>query len=233
MNIICSKFDNSVKKAKQLEKEDCGKIMFVEDFENIEQSTKCGDVFYVLCQTDKKQELMISLDQKGAKILNKKALVSNLNKFEIQSILLKNQINVPKILNGDFEKSDFPMFCKSKVHADFNAKFYNKSTFEKFFSKFDKNDFYFEADANPDNTPIIKAYFVCGRIFVNENTKNNKTINKIENICEKVSKIFDFDIFSAEFFDNNNTPCLFDLNFQTGLFTSQEARIYFKNYFSR
>lgn len=234
MFVVCSKLDNSLKKAKMFLQDDCAKIILAEDFvKNFKKyNFSNNNNFYILCKCKYNKKITNILSKYNAKIINKQTVENQISKFEIQTVLQKNNICVPNILQYDnLTKSSFPVFCKGKRHSYFNATFFDLATFDNFFKKFSKKQFYIETFVN--NAQKEKAYFVNTKIFVCNNTNCDKKIEDLlQCACNKISKIFDAKVFSVQYFVFENDICIFDLDFQTGIFENKFARKYFYTVFS-
>lgn len=228
MYIVCSKSDNSLKKSKMFQNDNNFKIIYVEDiinnFNKFQFSQK--DVFYFLSQNKLNKKAIVLLEQFSYKILNINALKKNFNKYEIQKQLADAKICVPKLFDlNSITKHDLPIFCKSKNHSEFIAEFYTINTIKIFANKFNIQDYYFEQSIKYEY--IEKIYYVNNTVCFCDDSKiiqNEKNCKKLQKTLKNVSKMLNFDIFSAEFFISKNNIILFDVNPSTGLFGSKYAR---------
>lgn len=233
MYIVCSKYDNSLKKSKMLSQHDSAKIIFAEEFvKNFKKYNLCEkDIFYILCQCKYNKKLLKILSSLGVKIVNKTLIEQQPNKFDIQKKLQDNNILIPKILEFEnLQKSDFPIFCKGKKHAFFNAIFFDSATLYNFFKKFPKKQFYLESFVNSNKQ---KAYFVNDKVFICNPNLDKRTNIKIQEVFNVISNIFDASAFSAEFFVLEDDICVFDMDFQTGFFENYSAQKEFFAFFEQ
>ena len=92
--------------------------------------------------------------------------------------LIDNNIKTPQIFEN-FEvvdKTKLPIFCKQNIHAGMVFKIYTVNTINKFFEKFDSDEFYLE-EAIESNVES-KFYFVKGNIYAKNNIEILNCVKK-------------------------------------------------------
>lgn len=229
-----SKYENSLDGAKKIQNQSNYdvEIYGIEKFceENKYNLINEEDVIFFLCASPLIYEVATKLNEKGCRIINKEYFLSNFTKKEIQILLEKNQVKIPKIYIEDiYNNNIFPIFCKENMHTGITLQLYNKNTQDRVFEKFDYKDFYLEEPVKINNSKEIKVYCVNGEIFYKNNQEQNNII--INDICKKVVKIFNnIEVCSIDFIYNEEEYYLIDFNPSSGFYSTDKGRKGFINY---
>ena len=159
-------------------------------------------------------------------IINKEYyLKRNTNKRNVQKLLIKNEILVPEIIDvKELNKHSFPIMCKSKNHADFIITIYTRGTFNSIISKYDINNLYFEKYIKSNKE--IKVYFVRDKIFLYDNEKDFRYIEKLTTIFKKISDVLNLQVFSVDILMSDEKFFVIDVNPAAGLYNSKLSRQY-------
>lgn len=162
-------------------------------------------------------------------ILNSKFYLKNYRKNDIQLLLQKKHIKVPRILQySELSKDNFPVFCKEKTHTGIVFQAYNTFTIDRFFENFNQSDFYIEKSILGKDIPLqeFKIYFIKDKVFGKD---NGLPINdRIKRITSKINTtIPELDIFSADIIRTSHYDYVIDINPASGLFLSSKERQYF------
>lgn len=220
--IFISKYENTLNGAFLLKKElkFCN-IIFIEDYINNKKNIKIDNsIIYFLCNSPLIKKVIELLDN-NCYVYNKKYYLNNYKKKDVQILLNKNKIIVPRIINYlNLKESDFPIFCKENNHVGITFQVYNKITLKKFFERFNIKDFYLEKKVNSENKEF-KVYYVNNNIYYNDNKKNNK---EIKNICYKISRILNLELFSVDFIKEKKDYYIIDVNPASAFYLSPKAR---------
>lgn len=192
---------------------------YLDNSENFEINS--SDVIYFLCNNYYLNNLIIEkLNKIQCKILNKCFYLKNYDKEKVQNILLKNQINVPKIVDFN-EKINKKVILKAKKHTLPVNIFENMAELKKFL--LDKNmcDFYAEEFIEKDKE--YKIYHVNGKMFFYDNIETfyNEKLNKT---LQLIGEIFELDIYSVDVIFAKEEFYIIDINTASGLFMSKGAR---------
>lgn len=220
--IFISKYDNTLNGANKIKnKMDNCDILILEDFNenlNINNSN-----IYFLCNTPLINKVVKRLNSNNY-IFNKEYYLNNYKKKDVQILLGKNNIDVPKIIDSNkIEDNTYPIFCKENNHVGIIFLVYNKVTLDKFFKKFNINNFYLEEML--DNTYEYKVYYVNKKVFFKDKIKMYDL--KINNICEKISKILNLEIFSIDLIKIQDKYYVIDVNPSSAFYLSHKARTEF------
>ncbi len=224
-NIFLSKKENYQKSAEKIKNslKIPTNIIWIEDFmvtENKEEKLK-NSIIYFLCNSYLVKELINLLERVNCYIFNKDFFKRNYTKLETQKKLIDNNIKTPQIFEN-FEvvdKTKLPIFCKQNIHAGMVFKIYTVNTINKFFEKFDSDEFYLE-EAIESNVES-KFYFVKGNIYA----KNNiEILNCVKKTCIKISSVLKLDVFSVDMIQRNDDYVVFDVNPSAGFYMLDEAR---------
>lgn len=237
LKIFISKYEESIESARKIQKESdfAVDIIYIEEFyqnNEFENITK-EDLIYFLCASPLIFEVIKIIQKKKCKIINKEYFLNNYSKKDVQILLKENNFRVPQIyLKPNCNDERFPLFCKENIHTGITIKVYNKSTLDKFFSKFDKKEFYLEEPIETDSNGSheFKAYFINNHVhYKNNDYQKNKII---EEICNKIKEqiFINIEIFSIDFIYKNNNYFIIDFNPSSGLYASDSARREFIEY---
>ena len=114
--IFISKYDNTLNGANKIKnKMDNCDILVIEDFNkdlNINHSN-----IYFLCNTPLINKIVKRLNSENY-IFNKEHYLDNYKKKDVQILLRKNNINVPKIIDySKIKDNTYPIFCKENNHV--------------------------------------------------------------------------------------------------------------------
>ena len=214
-------YDENVAKIKSLNENYVQQVYVEEYLQNPFKMNKT-DIVYILNNSNYNIKLLELLDS-VCYIINKNFYLKKYDKNAIQNILMNANIQVPKLLSfDDINKRSFPLMCKSKNHADFVIAMYTFGTYNNFFTKYVKNDFYLEQKIN--FTKEIKVYYVKDKTFMYENQNDYSNFKEISNICGKISKALDLQVFSADILICENEIYVIDVNPAAGLFNSTDSR---------
>ena len=220
--IFISKYDNTLNGANKIKnKMDNCDILVIEDFNkdlNINNSN-----IYFLCNTPLINKIVKRLNSENY-IFNKEYYLDNYKKKDVQILLRKNNINVPKIIDySKIKDNTYPIFCKENNHVGIIFLVYNKLTLDKFFKKFNMNKFYLEEKL--DNTYEYKIYYVNKKVFFKDKIKiYDPEINKM---CEKISKILKLEVFSVDLIKIQDEYYVIDVNPSSAFYLSKKARLEF------
>lgn len=232
--VFISKFENSLDGAKKIKNEadfDVD-IVGIEDFyENNEyEKISKDDIIFFLCASPLIFDVATQLNKMGCGIFNREYFLKNLKKKDIQLLLQNNNIKIPSLYTEDITKNnEFPIFCKENMHTGITIQIYNKNSQDKFFGKFDENDFYLEEPVKIENSKEIKIYSVDGKIYYKNGQKQNNI--EIDKVCAKIRKIFNnIEIFSIDFIYNEKEYYLIDFNPSSGFFATNDGRKGFVEY---
>lgn len=179
-----------------------------------------NDVAYFLFNNTLSALLANKLNRYQCKVLNKEFFLKKFDKEKVQRLLLKNKINVPKII--DISKiTNQKLICKSKNHTLPVNIFESNEDLNKFMAN--KNNCEFYAEEFIEKDAEYKIYYVNGKMFFYENIEPiyDKLLNKS---FEKIGKILKLDIFSADVLFKDGKFFVIDINPATGLFLSKNAR---------
>lgn len=232
--IFVSKYENSLDGAKKIKNEaDFNvEILEIEEFCNNNKYSLISesDIIFFLCASHFINQVVTNLNEKGCRIINKKYFLSNFTKKEIQVILEKNNINVPKIYTENIIVNKiFPIFLKENKHTGITLELYNENTQNRIFEKFDSENFYLEEPVKIEYPKEIKIYCVNNKLYY----KNNQELNneKINSICKKIVKIFDtIEVCSIDFIYNYDEVYLIDFNPSSGFYSTDRGRKGFIDY---
>lgn len=232
--IFLSKEENYFKTALKIKKFNNinTEIIWLEDFLPLKNKKELleNSIIYFLCNklTIIRKIIEISKDV-HCYIFNKDFFKKNYTKIEIQEILEKNNIKVPKRIDiSKLEDIKLPVFCKENNHTGIVFKAYTENTLKNFFEKFDKNRFYIEESVNGGIE--TKYYYVKGNIYSKNNSKIEEEINKS---CTKISELFNLEVFSIDCIKQNETSIVIDLNPSAGFYLQDEARNSLINEFNK
>ena len=196
-------------------------IVNIEDiYDNYEICSE--DIIYFLCNGCLVSKYIKKIKQKKCLIYNCEYLEKNYSKFEVQELLKRNNILIPKIIYDDIYNVRLPIFCKENKHAGIVFQAFTVSTLKKFFSKFELKDFYLEESINKVGAKEIKVYYVNGKLSYKDKIKIKD--NKLKSICFDVSSVLSLNVFSADFIKQDNQYFLIDINPAAGFYLSSEAR---------
>lgn len=227
--LFVSKYNLFKEQAKKIQNENIVKtfIIVIEDFcksKNV-LTLNPHDVVYFICCNSNLINSAINLIN-GGHIINKDYLINDYKKKEIQIKLNENNINTPII----YDKQDslkFPVFCKENIHQGISFKTYNSITLNRFFEKFNINNFYFEENIN--GIDELKIYYING--FVYSKNTNITISSSLIDLCNKISKILNnIEIYSADFIKCDDEYYIIDLNSSAGFYQSDIARYQLLNY---
>lgn len=230
LKIFLSKDDNSLESAKRIQKISKlnVEILYIEDVDMVRVSEiiSDNDIVYFLCNNKEIYNIIQRIQDKNCIIINKEFLKENYRKDQVQILLNTNNIKTPPIIAKDnISDSSFPLFCKENTHTAITVQMYNKTTLDRFFKKFDINDFYFEEVVGGEKyiTNEIKVYFIKNEIFGKDGER--KFNHRIQEICKNVSKTLNnLEIFSIDLIEVLNEFYVIDLNPSSGFFHSTAAR---------
>jgi glutathione synthase/RimK-type ligase-like ATP-grasp enzyme len=189
-----------------------------------------NSIIYFLCCNSPLVSIAIQkLKNDNCYIINREYLIKNHLKLDVQRLLAKNKISVPKIYPIEsIEEVKFPIFCKENRHEGIIIQMYNKISLTKFFEKFNASEFYLEEtiDNNNANLKEFKVYFVKEEIFPKDIMSHNKVIIEM---CKKVSlALNNLEVFSADIIQNNDGEYfIIDVNQSAGFYLSDDGRRYF------
>ena len=227
--IIISRKNIYTEQVKKLKNE-----LYIEDLLN-ESTTFNFDnsiVYFLCCNSPFVFSIINKLKQYNCYIINKQYLSKNYLKLDVQKILYKSNINIPKIYDGNIVKNleniNFPIFCKENRHEGMIMQVYNPITVTRLFKKVDIKDFYFEEAIESINSKELKVYYVKGKLFF----KNIKDYNKLlEKLCNQISTILDnLEVFSVDIIQmSNDNYFVIDVNPAAGFYLSDSGRKYFLN----
>lgn len=197
-------------------------IIWIEEFmstENKEEKLK-DSIIYFLCNSTLVKELVKLLKETNCYIFNKEFFEKNYTKLEMQKKLINNKIETPQIFESfEIKKLKFPIFCKENVHAGIVFKIYTQNTINKFFERFSHDEFYLEESI--ESNLEMKLYVVYNNIY----TKNNIEIPScVKDICMKISRVLNLDIFSVDMIQKDSDYFVFDVNPSAGFYMLDEAR---------
>ena len=211
-------------------------IIYIEDYIkkpynfNIDENVI---VYFLCCNSLIVPNAIKLLAPMNCNILNKNYLLNNLKKKDVQIILENNNVLIPQIISPKkLDELKFPIFCKENMHEGIIFQTYNKITLEKFFNKFNEENFYLEEAITEPNEVIkeIKLYYVDGKIF----GKNEKTIidGEMIDICTRISKSLDnLEVFSVDIVQSSKgNNYVIDVNPAAGFYLSDSGRNYFLEY---
>lgn len=182
---------------------------------------KFSDVIYFLLNDKDLINLIIEkINKNQCKILNKGFYLKKYNKENVQNILLKNQINAPKIVDFN-ENINKKVILKAKYHTLPVNIFENMTELKKFL--LDKNTCDFYAEEFIEKDIEYKIYYVNGKIFFYDNIETfyNEKLNKT---LQLIGKILELDIYSVDVIFAKEEFYIIDINTATGLFMSKGAR---------
>lgn len=233
-NIIASKaniYTGQVEKLKKQSKLPT-EVIYIEDIVNSNNTLmdfKNSIIYFLCCNSQLVSIAIQKLEKYNCYIINKEYLIKNYLKLDVQRLLLKSNINVPKIyLIENIEDVKFPIFCKENRHEGIIIQVYNKISLIRFFEKFNTNEFYLEETVHNNNTNLkeFKVYFVEEEIFLKDNVNYNKVLIEI---CKKVSlALNNLEVFSADIIQNNDGEYfIIDVNPSAGFYLSDDGRRYF------
>ena len=166
--IIASKSNIYTEQVKKLKKESKlqTEVIYIEDlvdsdstFSNFENSI----IYFLCCNSPLVPTAIQKLESYNCYIINKQYLIKNYLKLDVQRLLNKNNISVPKIyIIENIENINFPIFCKENRHEGIIIQVYNKITLKRFFEKFNITKFYLEESVANNNMKEkeFKVYFV-------------------------------------------------------------------------
>ena len=233
-NIIASKANIYTEQVEKLKKQSKlpTEVIYIEDIVNSNNTLMDfeNSIIYFLCCNSQLVSIAIQkLEKYNCYIINKEYLIKNYLKLDVQRLLLKSNINVPKIyLIENIEDVKFPIFCKENRHEGIIIQVYNKISLIRFFEKFNTNEFYLEETVHNNNTNLkeFKVYFVEEEIFLKDNVNYNKVLIEI---CKKVSlALNNLEVFSADIIQNNDGEYfIIDVNPSAGFYLSDDGRRYF------
>lgn len=193
-------------------------IIYIEDYimnkKKIENS-----IIYFLCNSELVKGIINIKEIDNCYIFNKKFFENNYTKLEMQNILKNNYIQVPRIIDkNSINRINFPTFCKEDRHGGIVLKTYTSNTINRFFEKFNKDDFYLEESIIAQEE--LKLYFV--RDFIYSKGKINDVL---KTICTKVSKQLQLEIFSIDIIkDFEDNYYVIDVNPSAGFYMLDYAR---------
>ncbi len=225
-------YTGQVKKLQNESKVDT-KVIYIEDFveKSEEYSFEKEDVIYFLCCNSMLvPDAIRLLKQFNCIIINKKYLECNYKKGDIQNLLYSNKILVPNIkFEKDINNIKFPIFCKENRHEGIIFQAYNKITLERFFEKFEIDDYYFEnvIMGNGSKDEEMKIYYVEGEVFgKNDSVQIDE---ELRGTCKIVSTALnDLEVFSADIIKTkDNKNYVIDVNPSAGFYLSDKGRKYF------
>ena len=191
------------------------------DFEN-------SIIYFLCCNSPLVPTAIKKLESYNCYIINKQYLTKDHLKLDVQILLDKNNINVPKTYAIENIKNiKFLIFCKENRHEGIIIQVYNKITLTRFFEKFNTKEFYLEETIN-NNKDLreFKVYFVDKKIFLKDVTCYNKIL---EEMCKKVSvALNNLEVFSVDIVQNTNGELfVIDVNPSAGFYLSDDGRRYF------
>ena len=197
-------------------------IIYIEDFiQNINKNEILEDsIIYFLCNSNLNKEIVNIASKTKCYIFNKRFFENNYTKLEIQKLLIKNKLCVPKIATyEDYRNLKYPVFCKENRHAGIVFKAYTNNTVKRILEKFDQKDFYIEESIECQQE--IKYYYIKGNVYC----KDTMDIpNVIYNNCDRIAKLLKLDIFSMDVIKNNNSYMIIDVNSSAGFYLLDDAR---------
>lgn len=224
---IYDEFLNSALKMKQQFNLDVD-ILYIEDFHKLQYDKNIQDdsLIYFLCNGEKVVDIVKKLKDRHLFIFNKAYWLANYTKFEVQKELKNNSICVPGLFTiNDFNVLKFPIFCKENIHAGITFQVYNKNTLQRFFKKFDKENFYFEesVNANGIKSKEFKLYYINGKVF-DKNNENNIT-EEIVKICKVIQTCLNnIEVFSVDIIKTEKQIFIIDVNPASGFYLSDLGR---------
>ena len=197
-------------------------IIYIEDFiknnENINDIE--NSIVYFLCNSFLIKELIIKISKLNCYVFNEKFFEKNYTKYEIQKILINNKITVPNIIDyKEIKQIKYPVFCKENKHAGIIFQAYTCNTMEKFFEKFEKEEFYIEESIRGQQE--IKYYYVKGKVYCKENSNIPHAI--IKN-CKSISRLLNLEVFSTDIIRNKKNYTIIDVNPAAGFYLLEDAR---------
>ena len=221
--IFISKYENAIEGANLIKSKlkNCQIIeieKFIKEKEIIENA-----IIYFLCNTKLIQQALTNL--KNCYIYNENYYLKNYKKLDVQKVLDKNNLNIPKLIKYESIKNiDFPIFCKENIHVGITFQVYNQVTLERFFSKFNIKNFYFETSLLKINNTLneYKVYYVDGYVTGKNNSK--KISNKIKKICSKISHALGLNIFSIDVIESSDNYYIIDVNPASSFYLSDLSR---------
>lgn len=225
LKFIISKYEKSYEAALAMKNNATieTEIVYIEDIVTKKLSFTDDDIVHFSCNSEETLKIIKENINKKCYIFNKKYLLNNYSKLKVQQLFSINDIKVPKIYLN-YEDIKLPIFCKENKHTGILFQAYRKNTLDRFFTKFDIKDFYFEESLS--NNGLInkefKIYVVDNKIF---GSFDNKLLKRLNEICGKIKIIFnDIDIYSADFIEINDKLYLIDFNPAVGFYLTEEGR---------
>lgn len=170
-------------------------------------------------------------------VINYEFLVSEMNKYSIQSCLRDAGFSVPKsimlfqpVFDGALKKIDLPLYVKSQKQADIVIRANNEDEFKQFVSGKLASDYYLEECVDEEKYCLEKIYYIDGYVEV-------KKVDFVasSNLCKElisISKILNMEIYSSDVFVSITSAnyVYIDINPSPGLFNSDKARMIFAKY---
>ena len=219
-----SDYSDRVEKIKKDAKNEV-EYYYIEDFtkNRIKEKIKPEDIIYFLTNVKEIKSIIKKLPRN--RILNEKYYINDLSKIEIQNKLSANGVTTPRIIeySDKFTNNDFPLYVKNKNHDVFVAKICSKRSYNLFFTKFNKKDFYLEEEIKSvDIIKEHKIYYSNNAIFEND---KDEISTKIKRICNKVARITGLDVYSADLIETKKKIYVVDVNSAPGFWNSKESRL--------
>lgn len=226
LKIFISHNENSYDAAVKIKEEslhDC-QIIYIEDFvkENDYSTIKNTDIIHFSCNSNLIYVVMNNINNVNCFIFNKTFLLKKYSKLNLQLKLKNAGINTPKIYNN-LQDVEFPVFCKENKHTGIVFEAFTTTTLKKLFSKFNETDFYFEENLFKKNAYITenKYYYSNGIIHA----RDGKNVPKeIKEMCSKIKKCFEIDIYSVDVIRCLGKIFLIDFNPAVGFYLTKSGR---------
>lgn len=207
-------------------------IIYIEDFvnHNLYNEVNDKDMVYFLCNGEKVVKVLEKISNSKCFVFNSKFLLSKTKKSQTQKMAFESGLNVPNIIKlSEITDKNLPIFCKEDSHTGLVFQAYTMNTINKFFERFEKDQFYLEeAIINKNSFEEIKAYYANGQTYLKDNEK--LTDEKICDICEIISKkLYSIELFSVDLMKRESDYYVIDINTAPGFYSSTKARVHFIN----
>jgi len=203
--------------------------IYIEDFlNNPNKFNKINknDIIYFLCNNKLIKKVIKQIQKENCFIINKKYLLMDIGKDKCQEHLKDFNILTPRIIKyNELSKKDFPIFCKSKKHANMVMKLYNINTMNQLLYKFNVDKFYFEKDVK-ENDYICerKIYYVDDKIYELDNELSLERKDLLM-LCRSISKCLNLELFSVDLIECKNKIYTIDVNIAPGFWNSRGSRL--------
>lgn len=222
LNIFLSEYEQYLGSAKKIAKEyseENTEIIYIEKYNLKSNEIQDNEVVFFLCNTPLINSVINSLNDKKCYIINKKYFLNELSKLEIQEKLIKNKISCPKIIPyEDLTKSDFPVMIKENMHAGITMLAYNTTSYDRFFSKFNKSEFYLEEYLKCNEEK--KIYYINGILRTNKSDTNFFS----SYYYNMIASILHLDVYSVDIMQCDENDFVIDVNPSPGFYLLDEAR---------